>query len=89
MQDEVKKGFVKHFQGDEASAAQQWPQGTAIGKLNIVMAEGRDPRLVLDSTMCGLNPSVHLPEHVALPTASDVQRSFWRKTATHRLSHCL
>ena len=40
------------------------------------MAEGRDPRLVLDSSICGLNPAVHLPEHVALPTASDVQRSF-------------
>ncbi|OLP89621.1 hypothetical protein AK812_SmicGene28887 [Symbiodinium microadriaticum] len=76
VQEEVSKGFVQPFHGDESAAAQQWPHGTAIGKLNIVMAEGRDPRLVLDSTVCGLNPAVHLPEHVALPTASDVQRSF-------------
>ena len=76
VRDEIKKGFVKHFPGDEASAAQHWPQGTAIGKLNIVIAEGHDPRLVLDSSICGLNQAVHLPEHVALPTASDVQRSF-------------
>ena len=76
VQDEIAKGFVKPFDGDEADAAQHWPQGTAIGKLNIVTAEGRDPRLVLDSTICGLNPAVQLPEHVALPTASDVQRSF-------------
>ena len=76
VQDEVAKGFVQPFDGDEAAAAQHWPQGTAIGKLNIVTAEGRDPRLVLDSTVCGLNPAVQLPEHVALPTASDVQRSF-------------
>ena len=76
VQDEVAKGFVKPFPGDEASAAQHWPQGTDLGKLNIVMAEGRDPRLVLDSSICGLNHAVHLPEHVALPTASDVQRSF-------------
>ena len=40
------------------------------------MAEGRDPRLVLDSSVCGLNTAVHLPEHVSLPTASDVQRTF-------------
>ena len=76
VRDEIEKGFVKHFPGDEASAAQHWPQGTAIGKLNIVIAEGHDPRLVLDSSICGLNQAVHLPEHVALPTASDVQRSF-------------
>ena len=46
------------------------------GKLNIVMAEGRDLRLVLDSSVCGLNTAVHLPEHVSLPTALDVQRTF-------------
>ena len=76
VQDEVDRGFVAKFDGDEAQAALHWPNGTAIGKLNIVMAEGKDPRLVLDSSVCGLNPSIHLPEHVALPTASDVQRTF-------------
>ena len=39
-------------------------------------SDGKDPRLVLDSTICGLNPAVHLPERVALPTSADVQRSF-------------
>ena len=36
-------------------------------------AEGRDPRLVLDSTICNVNPRCHLPERVALPTASDIR----------------
>ena len=76
VQEEVDKGFVKKFMGSESQARQRWPNGTAIGKLNIVMAEGRDPRLVLDSSVCGLNLAVHLPEHVSLPTASDVQRTF-------------
>ena len=76
VQEEIDKGFVKQFMGSESQARQRWPSGTAIGKLNIVMAEGRDPRLVLDSSVCGLNPAVHLPEHVSLPTASDVQRTF-------------
>ena len=76
IQQEVEKGFVKRFEGTEEDAALQWPKGTAIGKLNVVIAEGRDPRLVLDSTVCGLNPAVHIPERVALPTASDVQRTF-------------
>ncbi|CAE7459247.1 unnamed protein product [Symbiodinium sp. KB8] len=76
IQQEVEKGFVKRFEGTEEDAALHWPKGTAIGKLNVVVAEGRDPRLVLDSTVCGLNPAVHIPERVALPTASDVQRTF-------------
>ncbi|CAE7730100.1 unnamed protein product, partial [Symbiodinium sp. KB8] len=76
IQQEVEKGFVKCFEGTEEDAALQWPKGTAIGKLNVVIAEGRDPRLVLDNTVCGLNPAVHIPERVALPTASDVQRTF-------------
>ena len=76
IQQEVEKGFVKRFEGTEEDAALQWPKGTAIGKLNVVIAEGRDPRLVLDSTVCGLNPAVHIPERVAPPTASDVQRTF-------------
>ena len=29
-----------------------WPKGIAVGKLSLVKAEGRDPRLVLDSTIC-------------------------------------
>ena len=76
IQQEVEKGFVKRFEGTEEDAALHWPKGTAIGKLNVVLAEGREPRLVLDSTVCGLNPAVHIPERVALPTASDVQRTF-------------
>ena len=57
-------------------AARQWPEGTAIGKLNIVSAERKDPRLVLDSTICNANPLCKVPERVSLPTALDVQRTF-------------
>ena len=53
VEDELAKGFVSKFEGTEAQARQCWPQGTAKGKLNIVMVEGRDPRLVLDSSICG------------------------------------
>ena len=63
-------------EGTEQDAALHWPSGTAIGKLNLVLAEGKEPRIVLDSSVCGLNPSVHLPERVALRSGADVQRSF-------------
>ena len=62
-------------------AQQRWPTGTAVGKLNIVFAEGKEPRLVLDSTICGVNPRCHLPERVALPMASDI------RLATHASDH--
>ena len=54
-------------------AQKHWPSGTAVGKLNIVFADGKEPRLVLDSTICGVNPRCHLPERVALPMASDIR----------------
>ena len=73
---EIAQGWVRKFEGTEQDAALHWPSGTAIGKLNLVLAEGKEPRIVLDSSVCGLNPSVHLPERVALPTGADVQRSF-------------
>ena len=73
---EIAQGWVRKFGGTEQDAALHWPSGTAIGKLNLVLAEGKEPRIVLDSSVCGLNPSVHLPERVALPTGADVQRSF-------------
>ena len=44
---EIQAGHVMSVEGDRKSAAKHWPQGIAIGKLNIVIAEGRDPRLVL------------------------------------------
>ena len=76
LQKEVDNGWVVPFQGNAEDAARHWPAGTAIGKLNIVSAEGKDPRLVLDSTICNANPLCKVPERVSLPTALDVQRTF-------------
>ena len=76
LQKEVDNGWVVPFQGNASDAARQWPEGTAIGKLNIVSGEGKDPRLVLDSTICNANPLCKVPERVSLPTALDVQRTF-------------
>ena len=76
LQKEVDNGWVIPFHGNASDAARQWPEGTAIGKLNIVSAEGKDPRLVLDSTICNANPLCKVPERVSLPAALDVQRTF-------------
>ena len=65
---ELQDGYIACFDGTEADAKLHWPKGAAIGKLNVVLAQGRDPRMVLDSTICNLNPRCHLPERVQMPT---------------------
>ena len=59
------------------SAKQAWPAGVAVGKLNVVFVEGKEPRLVLDSSICQVNKRCTLPERVAMPLAFDL-----------KLAHC-
>ena len=73
---ELKAGHVRPFQGSREDARKKWPLGTAAGKLHIAIAEGKDPRLVLDSTICNANRQCRIPEQVSMPTALDVQRTF-------------
>ena len=47
-----------------------------MGKLAVVHAEGKEPRLVLDSAVCGVSPKCNIPERVSLPMASDVRLAF-------------
>ena len=58
----------------EEQAKAHWPRGIAIGKLNLVRAENRDPRLVLDSTICGVNPGSMPPARTSVP-AHGVRRA--------------
>ena len=51
-----------------AEARKTWPLGKAVGKLNVVFAEEKEPRLVLDSAVCQVNTRCHLPERLSLPT---------------------
>ena len=73
---EVKQGWVKPFTGTLEQAEKKWPGRTAVGKLNIVTAEGRDPRLVLDSSVCNANAKSKVPEKLVMPSGLDVARTF-------------
>ena len=44
----------------------------AIGKLNLVVAPGRSPRLVVDSSVSGVTANTCIPNRMALPRISDV-----------------
>ena len=76
LEQAIQQGWVKVYDGSREDAKSNWPQRTAIGKLNLVLAEHRDPRLVLDSTVCNANALCRIPEQVSLPTALDVHRTF-------------
>ncbi len=53
-------------------------KGIALGKLGVVCADNRDLRLVLDSTICGMNGRCHLREKQRLPNLGHV--SFFLST---------
>ena len=44
----------------------------ADARENVVFAKGKEPRLVLDSTVRQVNTRCHLPERLGLPMASDL-----------------
>ena len=77
IQQELDAGFIEEIPGI-AEAERRWPKGIALGKLGVVCADNRGPRLVLDSTICGMNGRCHLPEKQRLPNLRHV--SFFLST---------
>ena len=76
VQAEINQGWVEPFDGTIEDAQTRWPTGVAIGRLGIAISDSRDPRLVVDSSICGTNSSCSVREHQALPTSKDVLRTF-------------
>ena len=76
VQEEVDKGWVFAYPGSSDEAQQEYPEGVAIGKLGEARSDGRAPRLVVDSSVCGLNGRCIIPERSTLPTAKEVLRSY-------------
>ena len=67
-------------------AAARWGANVAVGKCSIVYSDGRKPRLIVNSTVCGTNPSCSIPERYCLPTWNDVRASFPLRGASPDLS---
>ena len=72
VQDDIRDGFVRQFEGSLEDAKKRWPAGVAVGKLGIAHAPGRAPRLIMDSTVAGVNPAAVIEEKVFLPSIRDV-----------------
>ena len=76
LEKEIANGWVIRTGMSIEQARQHWHKGIAVGKLNVVHAEGKDPRLVLDSAVCGVNLKCAIPERISLPMVSDVRLAF-------------
>ena len=78
IQQELDSGFIEELPSIQ-EAEHRCPKGIALSKLGVVHADNRDPHLVLDSTICGMNGRYHLPEKQRLPNLRHV---------SHFLSTC-
>ena len=71
---EVADGFVAPVPGGLDALRQQYDQ-VAVGKLGVVLAEGRSPRLVVDSSVSNVTANTCIPNHMLLPKVSDLMDS--------------
>ena len=77
IQKEIDGGFVSELPSMEAATA-LFGDLFAIGKLGIATQQADKPRLVLDSTISGLNPASNkaVLEKYSYPKLSDLQHCF-------------
>ena len=73
---ETDKGWIYEYPGTLADAQAQFGDKLAIGRLGLALSDHRPPRLVVDSSICGLNSRCSIPERTTLPSALDVLRAY-------------
>ena len=75
MKEGIKQGWVYKFDGTIDDAKEK-SSHLAIGRLGVAFSDSRPARLVVDSSVCGVNARCSLPERTTLPSAKDVQRCY-------------
>lgn len=71
IQEELDAGFIAHVPGGLSELQQQF-DWTAVGKLGLVIADRRSPRLVVDSSISNVTSNTVIPNRIMLPRISDV-----------------
>ena len=74
VQSELDAGYLLEIPLDKA--VQTWGSKVAVGKMNIVRSEGREPRLVVDDSVCNTNALCHVSESYSNPTLASVRAAF-------------
>ena len=75
LAEELEQGFCFEFAGSLEEARAAYLLGVALGKLGLVKAPFRKPRLVLDNSICGTNANCFIPEKQRMPSVHDVMNS--------------
>ena len=70
-QEEINQGWVFEFEGG-IEEAKDFSPAVAVGRLGVAYSDSRPPRLVVDSSVCGVNARCRIPQRTTLPTAKDV-----------------
>jgi hypothetical protein len=73
---ELENGWIYKYPGSLEDAQQEFGDKLAIGKLGLALSDNRPPRLVVDSSICGVNNRCSIPERTTLPSAQDVMRVY-------------
>ncbi|CAE7257787.1 LRRC45 [Symbiodinium sp. CCMP2456] len=73
LDSEIREGWVQPVPGGLAALKANYSR-SAVGKLGLVKAPDRDPRLVVDSSVSGVTDHTSLPNKSANPTISGLRR---------------
>ena len=68
---ELQEGWIEEY--SSLSEIQSQFTSVAVGKLGLVVAEGRSPRLVVDSSISGVTASSKIPNRIQNPRIADVE----------------
>ena len=69
--DEVRQGFITLIPGGVKELQSRYDK-IAVGKLGLVLADGRSPRLVVDSSISMVTTNTAIPNRMLLPKVSDL-----------------
>ena len=85
LQDELSEGWVRLVPGGLPQLQSQYVH-SAVGKLGLVKAHGRPPRLVVDSSVSGVTANTVLPNRSANPTLCSLRHCLPTGLSKVRLS---
>ena len=71
LQEELAQGWIAIVPGGDDELRRKYSV-SAVGKLGVVLSEGRPPRLVVDSSVSGVTCHTALPNRSCNPTLTDV-----------------
>eukprot|EP00435_Cladocopium_sp_Y103_P026735 s420_g6.t1 len=64
---ELDKGWIYKYEGSIEDAQREFGDKLALGRLGLALSDHRPPRLVVDSSICGVNSRCSIPERTTLP----------------------